>query len=345
MNAKVSVIIPCYNVEKYVRYCLETVINQTIGLKNMEIILVDDASTDDTVSILKQYEEKYPDNIMLILCEKNGKQGTARNIGMQYATGEWISFVDSDDWIRLDMYEKLLEMAEETQSELVQFRYKFYRDFVTDASLGEVEYVAYDLSDIIHRKRCILNDNILDQSCTTKLYSRELLERTGSWYAQGVIYEEPLFTYPLKFTAQKVCVTEYPFYYYRYNNDGTCLKDMNRVAAITDHISVHMELHKCMREKICFSTYKNEIEFYTIHTILLETCYLIKVRKMNVTTDIFKFITRLTAEIIPDYRTNPYLKARVYQELFELFGNNDISENETKLNEQLDNILKPYLKG
>lgn len=340
MNAKVSVIIPCYNADKYIENCLESVVNQTIGMENLEIILVDDASTDNTISILKDYELKYPEQIMLILCEKNGKQGTARNIGMQYATGDWISFVDADDWIRRDMYECLLKMAEDTESELVQFRYKFYRSETEDAALGEVEYVAYDLNDVIQRKECIINDDVLDQSCTTKLYHRSLLERTGSWYAEGVIYEEPLFTFPFKFTAKRICVTEYAFYYYRYNNEGTCLKDMGRVNAITDHIKVHLDTFDFIRSKTYFPIYRLETEFYTVHTIFVETCYLIKVRKMNMPLDLFLFVKQLIKRIIPDYRNNPYLQGEMYRRIFELADDNEMISDEAKLNKQLIDIFK-----
>ncbi len=340
MNAVVSVIIPCYNAEKYIQCCLESIVNQTIGVEKLEIILVDDASTDNTVSILKAYEFRYPEQIMLILCEKNGKQGAARNIGLQYATGEWISFVDADDWIRRDMYECLLKMAEDTQSELVQFRYKFYRREVGDSALGEVEYTTYDLSNIIQRKECIINDTILNQSCTTKLYHRALLERTGSWYAEDVICEEPLFTYPFKFTANRVCVTEYAFYYYRYNNEGTCLKDMARVSSITDHIKVNLDTFEFIRSKTYFPVYRMEVEFYAVHTIYIETCYLLKVRKLNVPLDLFLFVHQLINRIIPDYRSNPYLQGEMYKSIFELADDNEIINSEIKLNERFEDIFK-----
>ena len=80
--------------------CLDSIVAQTIGLEHLEIILIDDASADETVSVLKKYEEKYPDNIMLVLCEKNGRQGTARNIGLSYATGDFRSCGDSDGCIK-----------------------------------------------------------------------------------------------------------------------------------------------------------------------------------------------------------------------------------------------------
>ena len=86
--AIISVIVPCYNVEKYVGRCIDSIINQSIGIDNIELILVNDASTDATLDVLSGYEQMYPESIMVINCEQNGKQGTARNIGMMYSTGE-----------------------------------------------------------------------------------------------------------------------------------------------------------------------------------------------------------------------------------------------------------------
>ena len=117
---KISVIIPCYNVKDMVSECLDSIVAQTIGLEHLEIILIDDASADETVSVLKKYEEKYPDNIMLVLCEKNGRQGTARNIGLSYATGDFISFVDSDDWIHPVMFKELFDIMNKNDCDVVQ---------------------------------------------------------------------------------------------------------------------------------------------------------------------------------------------------------------------------------
>ena len=119
---KVSVIIPCYNVEKYVEECLDSVINQTIGIDNMEIIIVDDCSEDGTMEILQRYEQQYPDQILLVKSEKNARQGAARNIGLQYVSGDYISFVDADDYISRDMYEILVNVIRKTGSDIVEFR-------------------------------------------------------------------------------------------------------------------------------------------------------------------------------------------------------------------------------
>ncbi len=104
---KISIIIPCYNAFPYSSDCMEALEKQTIGMDALEIILVNDASTDQTFQMLCKWEQKYPESIMVINLEENGKQGRARNIGIEYASGEFIGYVDIDDTIDPHMYDKL----------------------------------------------------------------------------------------------------------------------------------------------------------------------------------------------------------------------------------------------
>lgn len=100
MCIEVSIIVPVYNVEKYLNRCVESLLNQTY--KNIEIILVNDASPDNSIAIMKEYEKKYPDIIKCIYLTKNVRQGGARNRGLKIAKGKFICFVDSDDWVDSD---------------------------------------------------------------------------------------------------------------------------------------------------------------------------------------------------------------------------------------------------
>ena len=106
---KLSIIVPVYNMasDNKLNFCLDSLINQTI--KDFEIIAVDDASTDNSLEIVREYESKYPDLFKVITYEKNRHQGGARNEGMKIAKGEWIGFIDSDDWVSPDYYESLIK--------------------------------------------------------------------------------------------------------------------------------------------------------------------------------------------------------------------------------------------
>ena len=110
INLKVSVIVPVYNSERYLRDCLESLLNQT--LTELEIILVDDASTDKSFEIIVEYKSKYP-KIKIFKSEQNKGQGASRNIGMSLATEEYIGFLDSDDYVAPIMYENLYNSAKE----------------------------------------------------------------------------------------------------------------------------------------------------------------------------------------------------------------------------------------
>lgn len=109
---KVSVIIPCFNATKYLPKCFMSLVQQTIGIDQIELIFVDDASTDEdaTWNMLQEFERAYPESIMILKLEENMRQGGARNVALQYATGEYIAFVDADDFVAenflLETYEK-----------------------------------------------------------------------------------------------------------------------------------------------------------------------------------------------------------------------------------------------
>ena len=105
----VSVIVPVYNGEKYIRRCLDSLLNQT--LENIQIIVVNDASTDNTLSILNEFKKQAENKVTIITLPINKKQGGARNAGLDVARGEYIGFVDADDFVKLDMYKKLYEKA------------------------------------------------------------------------------------------------------------------------------------------------------------------------------------------------------------------------------------------
>ena len=118
---KVSVVVPVYNTEKYLDICLNSLVNQTID--DIEIIIVNDGSTDNSIKIIKKYMKQYPEKIVL-LDQKNSGISVARNNGISIAKGEFIGFVDSDDFVELNMYENLYNAIKNTKSDIVVCDYK-----------------------------------------------------------------------------------------------------------------------------------------------------------------------------------------------------------------------------
>ncbi|MGN1362867.1 MAG: glycosyltransferase family 2 protein [Methanobrevibacter sp.] len=115
---KISVIVPVYNVEKYLNRCIDSVINQTIGFENIELLLLDDCSTDNTKNIMEEYEMHY-DNIKCFYLEKNQGTGLVRNIGLDNATGKYIMFLDSDDYYKSNFCEVMFDAIDETEFNIV----------------------------------------------------------------------------------------------------------------------------------------------------------------------------------------------------------------------------------
>ena len=127
---KVSVIIPCFNATKYLPKCFMSLVQQTIGIDQIELIFVDDASTDEdaTWNMLQEFERAYPESIKILKLEENMRQGGARNVALQYATGEYIAFVDADDFVSENFLLETYEKAKESDADIIQFEYFYYTD-------------------------------------------------------------------------------------------------------------------------------------------------------------------------------------------------------------------------
>ncbi len=130
MKKKISVIVPCYNAANYLPWCIEHLIRQTIGVENIEIILVDDASTDDgaTMELMLAYEKQYPESVIVVSLEQNRKQGGVRNVGISYAGGEYLMFCDADDWLAFQAMEVLYNTAVQYNADVVEYRYEAVAD-------------------------------------------------------------------------------------------------------------------------------------------------------------------------------------------------------------------------
>lgn len=307
---KFSVIVPCYNVEDRVEKCLDSLLNQSIGRENLEIILVDDASTDGTAAILKEYESKYPESIALILCEENGRQGRARNIGLSYATGDYISFVDSDDEIHTEAYRILDKiLSEENDVDIISFG--FFNDSEGMAAKIMPEDVVHQRYDIVQtddRREILFREDIINNSCWRKIYKRDLIERSRVRFAEGVSYEEPLFTYPLRYFAMSVISTALPLYYYHLNENGTINSRLKDPSTITDHMSVQLQLLEFMRGQSFFDTFRSEIELQFLHSFVYETFCFMQGRGITMPAELMKSISDIVKQQVPNWKENPYLE-------------------------------------
>ena len=227
-DIKVSIIIPVYNVEKYLKQCLDSVVNQT--LTEIEVICVDDGSTDNSLQILGEYAEK--DDRIRVISKENGGIASARNKGMEYATGEYIGFVDSDDWITLDMYEKLYENAKFHGSDMVMCPAHIF-DYLTHELRYDLPYFTLECFDETFDNRVFNHEETTDfffaisVTAWNKLYKSKFLEEKCIKFNEGLDFEDNTFFYETYLKACKVSLVRDFLYYYRINRSGSFITSAN----------------------------------------------------------------------------------------------------------------------
>lgn len=206
MNSLISVIVPIYNVEKYLARCVDSIVNQTY--KNLEIILVDDGSPDRCPQMCDDYAEK--DSRIKVVHKKNGGLSDARNAGMAVVTGEYISFIDSDDYVSDDFFECLLDVMNKENSDIAECSVvKFYEDNRFDEISDDLSVKTYDTQDAMS---ALIAENPFHQHVWNKLYKTELVKDIP--YAVGKLNEDEFWTYRVFGRANKVARLNKTMYYY-----------------------------------------------------------------------------------------------------------------------------------
>lgn len=211
--AKVSVIIPVYNNEQYLKECLDSIVNQT--LSDIEIICVNDGSEDNSLQIIEEYKQK--DNRIILINQDNMGQSSARNNGLKIATGEYIGFVDSDDYIDKDYYEKLYNSAKQNNSDmavagLVRFK-GMHRKYMLNF---DKEHIANNIN-----KKMQLCKIPRQNYTVNKIYKRDALLNHDLFFKEGVYYEDVRFTIRAIYFLNSLVTVPETYYNYRKNYNST----------------------------------------------------------------------------------------------------------------------------
>lgn len=216
----ISVIVAVYNIEKYIARCVESIINQSY--RELEIILVDDGSTDTSGKICDAYAEK--DERIRVIHRENGGPGTARNSGLDLAEGEYITFVDGDDWIERNMYETLIQLSVQYSADVVACRYRcIYNDYQIDASTGFLTVFDEPFEMLI---QCLKEDEnfLIQQAVWNKLWKRQVLvnERfpEGKWCG-----EDAILTMKALAKVKRGVYLDQALYNYFCNRDGSIMNE------------------------------------------------------------------------------------------------------------------------
>ncbi|PLY08728.1 MAG: hypothetical protein C0626_12840 [Arcobacter sp.] len=300
---KISVIVPVYNVENYLKECIDSIIAQSF--KDIEIILINDGSTDNSFNILKEYEKK--DSRIIIINQDNKGQGAARNIGIDYSTSKYLSFIDSDDFIEDTMLEELYSIAEKNNSDIVKCRYKRIKEDGTQTS--QYSKIITSTFDTTYFK------SILSLKYTSvvwdSIYKKELFSKNNLKF-HDMYYEDIAFIFKLYFFAESVTFSNNVLYNWRIR-EGSITRSIDN-KQIDDIFSIFDITFDFLNEYNCYKQYKKEFIircFKRINLLVKRT------KEFSNKSSLPKYYKYIHNKI----KTSPYLQ----KENLEFIKNNDLT--------------------
>ena len=255
MNKKISVILPIYNVEAYLEECIDSIINQTIGFENIELIMIDDGSNDNSYNIMKEYSNLY-DNIKIYhYDEKSGSAGRPRNKGIELATGKYLMFSDPDDFFALDAFEV---MYNEIESKNADFIIANFSNANIDGTPWEKP--VFDLDRFKNFKLSITDYKdsfyVMNSSMCNKIFNRKFIQNNNIKCLEGVPGEDTYFSMDAFLNSKKVYYTPDIIYYYRQRNSEDTSVSWDCSATFFEGMN---KAYKALYEKFIE---KNQLNFY-----------------------------------------------------------------------------------
>lgn len=298
--AKLSVIIPVYNMAKdgNLNFCLDSIINQ--DYKDLEIIAVNDASTDNSLEILREYERRYPEKVKVVTYKDNRHQGGARNEGIKYATGEWIGFIDSDDWVAADYFSKLITKGEETGADVVGCTFNLVNSHTFE--VGKIAKTnTIDQSgefDTEKRKRFLENNG----SSVTKIYRASLIRDNNLTFPEHIFYEDnaagPVWAMYFKHFEY----IDEPLYYY-YQHDSSTVHTIT-AERCNDRMTAGEMMLSEIKKRGFLEEYHDEIESIFTTIYFTNTIFSYMRIKKGKKYSVIKHIKKRMKEEFPDFRSN-----------------------------------------
>lgn len=289
-NVKVSIIVPIYNVENYLEKCLDSLTGQS--LNDIEILAVNDGSTDGSLKILENYASK--DSRIVVLDKENGGLSDARNYAFPYIHGEYVGFIDSDDYVDPKMYEVMYNRAIETSSDIVECNLHHTFDDYEDTEIGRH---IHDKKELIMNGRSVV---------WNKIYKTSWLLETGVRFPKGLIYEDVNFYCKIVPFLNKIDYVEEPFVHYVQR--GTSINNFQTLKTM-QIFDILDDIHKFYEEKGFMDEYGEALEF--LYTRILLCSSLSRMSRIKDPSDRKKAISSNWNKLVstfPNWRKGRYLK-------------------------------------
>lgn len=307
---KLSIIVPVYNMasDHKLEYCLDSLINQTV--EDYEIIAVDDCSSDDSMKILKEYASRFPDKFHAVHSEVNRHQGGAKNIGLKMARGEWIGFIDSDDWIRPDMYERLIERAESTGADLAGCDYCLTEEHSMKVGRIVPNNKKSQSGVLDKEKRASL---ILDGgSLVVKIFRRSMILEKELWFPEDIFYEDNALGNSYLVLAKHFEYIEEPMYYY-YQHDTSTVHTIS-----PKRCEDRMEAGRLMLEEAkrhgYLEEFRPELEYSFTLLFYINTLFTYMAGVGRTKYGFVKAMGKEMKATFPEFERNPYYQERTHEE-------------------------------
>ena len=292
---KVSVIVPVYNVEPYLDKCLNTLVNQT--LKKIEIIIVNDGSKDNSEKIIEKYLKKYPEKIKYIK-KANGGLSSARNEGLKYASGEYIGFVDSDDYVSLNTFNLMYKKAKEKNFDLVVCNLNYVYESKTKMISAGLD------KDLENEDEVKKNIVFLYPAVWNKLYKKEILDSLK--FKEGIWYEDVEFNFRVYPRVKSIGYVDKPLIQY-VQRESSISKTIDK--RLFNYIDNFNGLIRYYQDNNLYNKYYFELEYSYVRYL-----YATFIKQLSYTNDkeLFKEgvkeAIKNVQEHFPNYKKNIYLK-------------------------------------
>lgn len=263
--SKISVIIPVYNVEKYLEECIDSVLKQTY--RDFEIILVDDGSTDSSGDICDRYALK--DERIRVIHKENAGLSSARNVGFDMASGEYVYFLDSDDYIANNMLKKAIETIDAEKCDFVFFKAISFEDDTGKTSTENYDYHRdYSVGNPLDFFKEMTDNNEFHMAVWLMFFKKSFLKDKDLYFKEGIIYEDCIFSFKVYCLAEKAAHINENLYFRRYRT-GSLIKSRVNEKYFLSIVEVYNEVIAFCDEKSLKTDYISRIAFRVIDNYFL----------------------------------------------------------------------------
>ncbi|MDR0738804.1 MAG: glycosyltransferase [Oscillospiraceae bacterium] len=301
-----SIIVPVFNAQNFLERCIDSLLVQTF--EDFEIIIVDDCSTDNSLKIIKGFEKKTPQKIRVIESKIKLRQGGARNLGINLAKGDYIGFVDSDDWVHHDMFKFLYTIAKKENSDMVGCRYFLA---YSEKKIKKVEnHNSVKFLKLFSGKNLTIGQKkilfFITSGLWCHIYKKTLILENNIFFPEKLAYEDNYFVRLYILYIKKYSFINKSLYYY-FKNPNSTTNQKNKSYQL-DRLVIERKKLETYKERNLFFDYKEGIEIDFLKTFYINTLALVFTNFDDFPVTKLKILRKELLENFPEYKKNPYYK-------------------------------------